>query len=122
MTIASGMARGIDTSAHRGALEVGGNTIAVFGSGIDQIYPAENRKLAEQIASEGLLVSEFPMNAPAYPQNFPIRNRIISGMSAGVLVASRRRANIQGSAITAKLAVEQNREVFVRSPEVSCRR
>jgi DNA processing protein len=110
MTIASGMARGIDTSAHRGALEVGGNTIAVFGSGIDQIYPAENRKLAEQIASVGLLLSEFPMNAPAYPQNFPIRNRIISGMSAGVLVVEG--SEYSGSAITAKLAVEQNREVF----------
>jgi DNA processing protein len=110
MTIASGMARGIDTAAHRGTLEVGGNTIAVFGSGIDQIYPAENRKLAEQIASQGLLISEFPMNAPAYPQNFPIRNRIISGMSAGVLVVEG--SEYSGSAITAKLAVEQNREVF----------
>jgi DNA processing protein len=110
MTIASGMARGIDTAAHRGVLEVGGGTIAVFGSGIDQIYPAENRKLAEQIASQGLLISEFPMNAPAYPQNFPIRNRIISGMSAGVLVVEG--SEYSGSAITAKLAVEQNREVF----------
>ena len=110
MTIVSGMARGIDTSAHRGVLEVGGGTIAVFGSGIDQIYPAENRKLAEQIASRGLLISEFPMNAPAYPQNFPIRNRIISGMSAGVLVVEG--SEYSGSAITAKLAIEQNREVF----------
>ena len=110
MTIASGMARGIDTAAHRGVLEIGGGTIAVFGSGIDQIYPAENRKLAEQIASQGLLISEFPMNAPAYPQNFPIRNRIISGMSAGVLVVEG--SEYSGSAITAKLAVEQNREVF----------
>jgi DNA processing protein len=110
MTIASGMARGIDTSAHRGALDAGGNTIAVFGSGIDQIYPAENRKLAEQIAAAGLLISEFPMNAPAYPQNFPIRNRIISGMSAGVLVVEG--SEYSGSAITAKLAAEQNREVF----------
>src|SRR6185437_10408412 len=82
----------------------------VFGSGIDQIYPAENRKLAEQIASVGLLLSEFPMNAPAYPQNFPIRNRIISGMSAGVLVVEG--SEYSGSAITAKLANEQNREVF----------
>ncbi len=110
MTIASGMARGIDTAAHRGALEVGGDTIAVFGCGIDQIYPAENRKLAEQIASQCLLISEFPMNAPAYPQNFPIRNRIISGMSAGVLVVEG--SEYSGSAITAKLAIEQNREVF----------
>ncbi len=110
MTIASGMARGIDTAAHRGVLEVGGDTMAVFGCGIDQIYPAENRKLAEQIATRGLLISEFPMGAPAYPQNFPIRNRIISGMSAGVLVVEG--SEYSGSAITAKLAIEQNREVF----------
>jgi DNA processing protein len=110
MTIVSGMARGIDTSAHRSALEAGGDTIAVFGSGVDQIYPAENRKLAEQIASQGLIISEFPMAAPPYPQNFPIRNRIISGMSAGVLVVEG--SEYSGSAITAKLAAEQNREVF----------
>jgi DNA processing protein len=110
MTITSGMARGIDTAAHKGVLEVGGGTIAVFGCGIDQIYPAENRKLAEQIATAGLLITEFPMGAPAYPQNFPIRNRIISGMSAGVMVVEG--SEYSGSAITAKLAVEQNREVF----------
>jgi DNA processing protein len=110
MTITSGMARGIDTAAHKGVLEVGGGTIAVFGCGIDQIYPAENRKLAEQIAEAGLLITEFPMGAPAYPQNFPIRNRIISGMSAGVLVVEG--SEYSGSAITAKLAAEQNREVF----------
>ena len=110
MTITSGMARGIDTAAHKGVLEVGGGTIAVFGCGIDQIYPAENRKLAEQIASAGLLITEFPMGAPAYPQNFPIRNRIISGISAGVLVVEG--SEYSGSAITAKLAAEQNREVF----------
>jgi len=104
------MARGIDTAAHKGVLEVGGGTIAVFGCGIDQIYPAENRKLAEQIAAAGLLITEFPMGAPAYPQNFPIRNRIISGMSAGVLVVEG--SQYSGSAITAKLAAEQNREVF----------
>jgi len=110
MTIASGMARGVDTAAHRGVLEAGGDTIAVFGCGIDQIYPAENRKLAEEIATKGLLITEFPMGAPAYPQNFPIRNRIISGMSAGVLVVEG--SEYSGSAITAKLAIEQNREVF----------
>jgi DNA processing protein len=110
MTIASGMARGVDTAAHRGVLEVDGDTVAVFGCGIDQIYPAENRKLAEEIAARGLLISEFPMGAPAYPQNFPIRNRIISGMSAGVLVVEG--SEYSGSAITAKLAIEQNREVF----------
>jgi DNA processing protein len=110
LTIVSGMARGIDTSAHGAALETGGDTIAVFGSGIDQIYPAENRKLAADIAEKGLLISEFPMGAPPYPQNFPIRNRIISGMSVGVLVVEG--SEYSGSAITAKLATEQDREVF----------
>jgi DNA processing protein len=110
LTIVSGMARGIDTSAHRAALEAGGDTIAVFGCGIDQVYPAENRKLAEELATRGLVISEFPMGAPPYPQNFPVRNRIISGMSAGVLVVEG--SEYSGSAITAKLAAEQNREVF----------
>jgi DNA processing protein len=110
LAIASGMARGIDTAAHRAALEVGGNTIAVFGCGVDEVYPAENRKLAEQIGRDGLIVSEFPMATPPYPQNFPIRNRIIAGMSVGVLVVEG--GEYSGSAITAKLAAEQNREVF----------
>jgi len=110
LTIVSGMARGIDTAAHRSALSGGGNTIAVFGCGVDLIYPAENRKLAEEIGEKGLLVSEFPMSAPPYPQNFPIRNRIVSGMSAGVLVVEG--AQYSGSGITAKLAADQGREVF----------
>jgi DNA processing protein len=110
LTIASGMARGIDTAAHKAALEAGGDTIAVFGCGVDEIYPAENRKLAEQIADKGLLISEFPMGTPAYPQNFPVRNRIIAGISAGVLVVEG--GEYSGSAITAKLAVDQGREVF----------
>jgi DNA processing protein len=114
LAIASGMARGIDTAAHRAALEVGpaagGGTVAVFGCGVDEVYPAENRKLAEQIGREGLIVSEFPMATPPYPQNFPIRNRIIAGMSVGVLVVEG--GEYSGSAITAKLAAEQNREVF----------
>jgi DNA processing protein len=110
LTIVSGMARGIDTKAHQAALKAGGATIAVFGCGVDVIYPAENRKLAEEIAEKGLLVSEFPMGAPGYPQNFPVRNRIVSGMSAGVIVVEG--AQYSGSAITAKLASDQGREVF----------
>jgi DNA processing protein len=110
LTVVSGMARGIDTCAHKAVLEACGDTIAVFGCGVDQVYPVENRKLAQEIANNGLLISEFPMAAPAYPQNFPVRNRIISGMSAGVLVVEG--GEYSGSAITAKLAAEQNREIF----------
>jgi DNA processing protein len=110
LAIVSGMARGIDTAAHRAALEAGGATVAVFGCGVDEVYPAENRKLAQQLSKDGLIVSEFPMATPPYPQNFPIRNRIIAGMSVGVLVVEG--GEYSGSAITAKLAAEQNREVF----------
>lgn len=110
MTIVSGMARGIDTAAHKAVLATEGNTVAVFGCGVDQIYPAENRKLAREIAERGLIVSEFPMGSPPYPQNFPIRNRIVSGLSVGVLVVEG--SEYSGSAITAKLAAEQNRGVF----------
>jgi DNA processing protein len=108
--IVSGMARGIDTQAHTAALAVGGDTLAVFGCGVDVIYPAENRKLAERIADKGLLVSEFAMGSPGYPQNFPVRNRIVSGIGAGVLVVEG--AQYSGSSITAKLAADQGREVF----------
>src|SRR5689334_12135002 len=110
LTIASGVARGIDTAAHRGALASGGNTVAVLGCGADVVYPSDNRKLATEIVARGLIVSEFPMGAVAFPQNFPIRNRIISGMSVGVLVVEG--AQYSGSAITAKLAMDQGREVF----------
>ena len=110
LTITSGLARGIDTAAHRSALADQGRTVAVLGCGIDLVYPSENRKLYEEIARHGLLVSEFPMGAPAYPQNFPIRNRIISGLSLGVLIVEG--AQHSGSAITAKLAMDQGREVF----------
>jgi DNA processing protein len=110
LTIASGMARGIDTSAHKGALSAGGDTVAVLGCGVDVVYPSENRKLAADLTNRGLLISEFPMGATAFPQNFPIRNRIISGMSVGVLVVEG--AQYSGSAITAKLAMDQGREVF----------
>jgi DNA processing protein len=104
------MARGIDTAAQRAVLDSGGDTVTVFGCGVDEVYPAENRKLASQIADKGLLISEFPMGAPPYPQNFPVRNRIISGLGAGVLVVEG--GEYSGSAITAKLAAEQNREIF----------
>ncbi len=110
ITIVSGMARGIDSAAHKGVLAAGGNTVAVLGCGVDVVYPSENRKLAAEIASRGLIVSEFPMGATAFPQNFPIRNRIISGLSSGVLVVEG--AQYSGSAITAKLAMDQGREVF----------
>ena len=110
LVVSSGMARGIDTAAHKGALEAGGDTVAVFGCGVDVLYPTENRKLASQIAEKGLLLSEFPMGAPAYPQNFPVRNRIISGMSLGILVVEG--AQYSGSSITARLALDQGREVF----------
>ena len=104
------MARGIDTAAHKGALARGGDTVAVLGCGVDVVYPSENRKLAAELAVKGLIMSEFPMGAMAFPQNFPIRNRIISGMSVGVLVVEG--AQYSGSAITAKLAMDQGREVF----------
>ena len=110
LTIVSGMARGIDTAAHKGALAAGRDTVAVLGCGVDVVYPSENRKLAGELAAKGLIVSEFPMGATAFPQNFPIRNRIISGMSIGVLVVEG--AQYSGSAITAKLAMDQGREVF----------
>jgi DNA processing protein len=110
LTIVSGMARGIDTAAHKGTLSVGGFTVAVLGCGVDVVYPSENRKLAGEIAGKGLILSEFPMGATAFPQNFPIRNRIISGVSLGVLVVEG--AQYSGSAITAKLAMDQGREVF----------
>ena len=110
LTVASGMARGIDTAAHRAALAAAGDTIAVFGCGVDVIYPAENRRLAAELGEKGLILSEFPMGYPAHPQNFPIRNRIISGLSAGVLVVEG--AQYSGSAITARLAFESGRPVF----------
>jgi DNA processing protein len=110
LTITSGMARGIDTAAHKGAIAAEGDTIAVLGCGVDVVYPSENRKLAAELATKHLLLSEFPMGATAFPQNFPIRNRIISGMCHGVLVVEG--AQYSGSAITAKLAMDQGREVF----------
>jgi DNA processing protein len=111
MLILSGMARGIDTFAHKGALEAGGKTIAVWGTGIDVIYPKENKRLAEQILEGGgTILSEYPMGTFPAPQNFPVRNRILSGMSVGVLVVEA--SENSGTRITARCAVEQNREVF----------
>jgi DNA processing protein len=110
LTIVSGMARGIDTAAHKATLAAGGNTVAVLGCGVDIVYPSENRKLAVEIATQGLLLSEFPMGTVAFPQNFPVRNRIISGMSVGLLVVEG--AQYSGSAITARLALDQGRELF----------
>ena len=111
LVIISGMARGVDTASHRGAISAKGKTLAVFGTGIDEIYPKENSRLSEQIlALGGALISEFPLGTSPQPQNFPIRNRIISGMSFGVLVVEA--AEYSGTRITARCALEQNRDVF----------
>jgi DNA processing protein len=111
LVIISGMARGVDTASHRGAITAKGKTVAVFGTGVDVIYPKENSRLSEQIlALGGALISEFAMGAFAAPQNFPIRNRILSGMSVGVLVVEA--AEYSGTRITARCALEQNRDVF----------
>jgi len=111
LTIFSGMARGVDTAAHKGALVAKGNTVAVWGTGIDVIYPKENKRLAEQIVeSGGAIVSEYPLGTFPAPQNVPVRNRILSGMSLGVLVIEA--AEYSGTRITARCAMEQNRDVF----------
>lgn len=110
ITVVSGLARGIDTAAHEGALQGGGNTVAVLGSGLANIYPRENADLGHRIATQGAVVSEFPLDADPEPHHFPQRNRIISGMSLGTVVVEATRRS--GSLITARMALEQNREIF----------
>jgi DNA processing protein len=110
LCIISGMAHGIDAAAHRGALRGHGGSIAIVGTGLDIVYPAANRELAHMLAQQGTLVSEFPLATPPLAANFPRRNRLISGMSLGCLVVE---ASLQsGSLITARLALEQGRDVF----------
>jgi DNA processing protein len=110
ITVVSGMALGIDTAAHYGALAGHGNTIAVLGSGLDRIYPASNRKLFSKIAEQGAVISEFPLDTEPESHNFPQRNRIISGICHGTVIVEATKRS--GSLITARMAAEQNRDVF----------
>ena len=110
IVVVSGLARGIDAAAHRGALDGGGKTIAVLGTGIDRVYPAENESLSDEIAAKGLLVTEFPLGSAPEDWHFPRRNRIISGLSKAVVVVEAKEKS--GSLITARLATDQGRDVM----------
>ncbi|HKD80025.1 MAG TPA: DNA-processing protein DprA [Candidatus Angelobacter sp.] len=120
LVIFSGLARGVDAAGHRGAIKAKGHTVAVFGTGVDVVYPRENMRIADGILEVGgALVSEFPMETFAAPQNFPIRNRIISGLSLGVLVVEA--GEYSGTRITARCALEQSREIFAVPGNVTSR-
>ncbi len=110
VTVVSGLARGIDAAAHRAALEVGGRTLAVFGCGLDVIYPPEHRRLAQEVAVQGALISEYPLGRQPAAEQFPVRNRLISGLSLGVVITESRERS--GALITAEFAGQQGRDVF----------
>ena len=117
ITVVSGMAAGVDSAAARGALAGGGKTVAVLGCGVDKCYPAFNRQLMESIINQGMVLSEYPPGTPPYPTNFPARNRIITGLSLGTLIAEAPKAS--GALISATLAAEQNREVFAVPADIT---